>query len=180
MADKCSPVKASSNDFQTPDWPMVSLIPFLPFCGVIWEPCEGKGNMVRFFRAQGYEVIGSDIKTGTDFLTCDVPACDLIITNPPYSNMGGCFARAYEIGKPFAFLVPFMCFGTPLRLGLFDDNGFELVFLPRRVKFETPTGRTGPKSSPPWPVVWVTWKMNIGHPYIFTGLTKKPKQASLF
>lgn len=74
---------------------------------IIWESAEGEGNIVKFFRTNGYEVFGSDILDGTNFFT-EVPNrnYDCIITNPPYSIKYDWIKRCYELGKPFALLVP--------------------------------------------------------------------------
>ena len=44
----------------------------------------------------------------------DVPDCDYIISNPPYSMKSEIILRLFDIGKPFAMLVNFQ--------GMFDHK----------------------------------------------------------
>ena len=60
----------------------------------IWEPCAGRGPIVDVLRAEGYEVVASDLvdygvpeqNARWDFLMelRAPPNVDLILTNPPF------------------------------------------------------------------------------------------------
>ena len=63
----------------------------------IWDPCAGKGHILKPFRDAGYTVEGSDLiertdlwdnsivyPGGFDFLKYDKPIDSNIVTNPPY------------------------------------------------------------------------------------------------
>jgi hypothetical protein len=66
----------------------LALVSHLPeISGVIWEPACGGGKMVAALRQAGFEVIGTDIADGVDFLHQPPPTRDIgtIITNPPYA-----------------------------------------------------------------------------------------------
>jgi hypothetical protein len=81
---------------------------------------------------------------------------EAIVTNPPYSIKNEFIARAYELGKPFAFLVPYAALETPFRQGLYKKHGVQCLFLDHRINFETPSGQ----GSGSWfPVMWLTWKL---------------------
>ena len=57
--------------------------------------------------SKGYNVIGSDITRGFDFLKNNMEQhFDMIITNPPYSLKDKFIEKCYEYGKPFALLLP--------------------------------------------------------------------------
>jgi len=60
----------------------------------------GGGSFVRFLEAKGFKIVSFK-----NFFE-DNKECDIIITNPPYSLKEEFFKRAYELGKPFAFLMP--------------------------------------------------------------------------
>lgn len=93
----------------------------LPSGTVIWEPAEGAGDMVRELRRCGYRVIGSDISTGTDFLTAPLPVgVEWIITNPPFSLSVEFINRCAEIGKPFALLLKSQYWHSASRRPLFN------------------------------------------------------------
>jgi hypothetical protein len=77
--------KLGSDHYQTPPHALLPLLPILPPKSVIWEPACGKGNIVTTLHNFGFNMIGTDILTGDDFLTMTPPSHNLIITNPPYS-----------------------------------------------------------------------------------------------
>lgn len=152
------------DDFQTPASALDCLLPFLPAFSRIWEPACGRGNLVRALCGYDFEVVGTDILTGTDFLTCHVPDCDLLLTNPPYSIKNEWIARCYAIGKPFALLMPLTALETQTRQKLYSRHGLEMVFPSGRVNFETPSGR----GSGSWfYAAWFTWGLNIGRAMTF-------------
>jgi hypothetical protein len=74
------------DQYETPSWVTLALVPHLPeISGVIWEPACGGGKMLVALRQVGFDVIGSDITDGADFLQHPRPTRDIgaIITNPP-------------------------------------------------------------------------------------------------
>src|ERR1035437_4374669 len=110
--------KGRSDSFMTPDWPLEKLVDYLTIHSkfmdfqseTIWDPCCGTGNIVRYLKYRLFDAYGSD-KTDLDFLTQDNPyEFDCIITNPPYSIKDQFLARCYELGKPFALLMPLTAF----------------------------------------------------------------------
>ena len=137
--------KGRPDNFQTPDWPLKTLLRHLnshafSFDGSIWDPCCGKGNIVNNLKVWGYEAVGTDLPN--DFLTCEVPfGVGSIITNPPYSIKDKFLTRCYEIGKPFALLMPLSALEGKTRQALYRKHGMQLVLLPRRVNYETPSGK---------------------------------------
>ena len=75
------------DQYETPPWVTRVLIPHLPeFIGKIWEPACGSGKMVAALRQVGFDVVGSDITQGVDFLgQAPETGVGAIITNPPYA-----------------------------------------------------------------------------------------------
>src|SRR6516164_1086300 len=76
------------DQYETPSWVTLALVPHLPeINGVIWEPACGGGKMVAALRHAGFDVIGSDIADGVDFLHHPAPKTGIcaIISNPPYA-----------------------------------------------------------------------------------------------
>lgn len=136
------PMKNNSpDDFQTPASAIKPLLPYLKKDWAIWECASGKGNLVNALKANGYNTIQSDIIYGQNFLTdAPPPFFDCILTNPPYSCKDQFLERAYALGKPFAFLLPLTTFEGKKRQALFKQHGVEVLFLPKRINFETPTG----------------------------------------
>lgn len=132
--------KGSPDDFQTPPEALMPLLPFLKKDWTIWECASGKGNLSAYLKKQGFKVISTDILTGKDFLSYEPKQYDCIITNPPYALKQEFLERAYCLGKPFAFLLPLTTFETAKRQQYFKHCGLEVIFLDKRINFETPDG----------------------------------------
>jgi hypothetical protein len=146
----------SPDDFQSPPWILDALYDAIPRDWVVWEPCAGEGNLVRAFEAHGYEVIGTDILTGQDFLSWKPPHFDVIVTNPPFSRKNAVIRRCVDLGKPWALLLPPNALESQQRQELFAGGGLDLITLPRRVVFKTPGGKEGKDSSPWQASAWFT------------------------
>jgi hypothetical protein len=156
--------KTYSDDFQTPSEALDYLLPYLRRDWIIWECAMGKGNLVKALREKGFTVIGTDILQGYDFLKWTPERFDCIVTNPPYSLKNEFLERCYELRKPFALLLPLTTLETRRRQRLFKEYGVEIIVLPRRINFETPSG----KGSGSWfAVAWFTNWLNIGMQLVF-------------
>jgi hypothetical protein len=156
--------KVYSDNFQTPFEAIEYLVPFLKKEWLIWECAMGKGNLVRALREKGFNVIGTDILQGYDFLKWVPEKFDCIVTNPPYSLKNEFLERCYELRKPFALLLPLTTLETRRRQRLFKEYGVEIIVLPKRINFETPSGR----GSGSWfAVAWFTNWLNIGRQLVF-------------
>lgn len=157
--------QGSPNDFQTPPEALRPLLPYLKKDWVIWECAAGKGNLSTALSDKGYEVIATDILVNNfDFLTNKPVLWDCIITNPPYSIKQQFLERAYQLGTPFAFLLPLTTFETAKRQRLFKKYGLEVIFFDKRINFETPSG----KGSGSWfATAWFTNGLNIGKEMTF-------------
>ena len=86
------------DQYETPPWVTLALIPHLPaFIGKIREPACGSGKMVAALRQAGFDVIGSDITQGVDFLDrAPETGVSAIITNPPYALAREFIERALQ------------------------------------------------------------------------------------
>lgn len=159
----------SPDDFQTPPEALNVLLPYLRKEWRIWEPACGKGNLVRAFQEYGFETIGTDILSEKDFLKWQpIDNFHCIITNPPFSLKQQFLERCYELKRPFALLLPLTTFETAKRQKLFKENGLEVIFMPKRINFETPNKVE--KSSAWFATAWFTNGLNIGRQLTFTGV----------
>ncbi|RLF37268.1 MAG: tRNA (adenine-N(6)-)-methyltransferase [Thermoplasmata archaeon] len=167
------PMKTNScDDFQTPKEALYPLIPYLKKDWVIWECASGKGNLVKGLKELGFDVISTDILSGADFLTWQPKHFDCIITNPPYSLKEKFLERCYQLGKPFALLLPLTTFETRKRQDLFKKYGVQVIFFDKRINFETPDG----KGSGAWfATAWFTNWLNLEKDLVFVKL-EHPKQ----
>ena len=160
-----------ANDFQTPAEALEPLYPYLKKEWIIWEPACGKRNLELALLRHDYETIGTDILFGQDFLRMELPpAIDCIITNPPFFLKQQFLERCYQLGKPFALLLPLTTLETPKRQALFRRYGLEVIFFDKRINFETPSG----KGSGSWfATAWFTNGLNIGKEMTFVSFEGK-------
>jgi hypothetical protein len=69
-------------------WVTAVLLPHLSVTRV-WEPAAGSGKMVAVLRQAGFDVVGSNVTQGADFLQhAPPPGTGAIVTNPPYAGAG--------------------------------------------------------------------------------------------
>ena len=104
---------------------------------VVWCPFDtAESEFVKVLSGHGFHVIYGHIHTGQDFFTADVPDCDYIVSNPPYSLKGQVIRRLYEIGRPFAMLLNFQgIFDSKERFRMFYENRVEMLWLSPRVEY---------------------------------------------
>ena len=138
--------QGSPDDFQTPHIALKPLIPFLNKDWTIWECANGKGNLSTELISKGFEVIATDIKVcNFDFLTNKPAQFDCIVTNPPYSIKEKFLERCYQLGQPFALLLPLTALESEKRHKLFRKYGIQLIIPNKRINFITPSGNGGGK-----------------------------------
>jgi len=123
--------------FDTPDYAVLPLLPYIRKDCVVWEPTDtcGKSGIAGTLRKRGREVISTS-KDNFDFLT-DTPdfEFDMIVTNPPYSVKDDFIQRCYELRKPWAMLMPLTALEGIRRGGMWRNCGIQLLVLDRRVEF---------------------------------------------
>lgn len=160
--------QGSPDDFQTPPVALKPLLPYLKKNWRIWECACGKGYLVNGLANFGFDVIGSDILSGHDFISDEPNLCDCIITNPPFKYKQQFLERCYELGKPFALLLPLTTLETEKRQKLMQKFGIEIILFDKRINFETPNKVE--KSSAWFATAWFTNWLNIGRQINFAEL----------
>lgn len=151
-------VAGSGNDeFYTPIYAVLPIAKYLKPLSTIWCPFDTEqSNFVKHFRSLGYKVIATHIATGTDFFDCEIPDCNYIVSNPPYSLKTEVLERLFEIGKPFAMLVGVVgLFESQKRFELFRDNEFEVMYLNRRVAYFQSYEEQKPSLNPPFSSIYI-------------------------
>lgn len=131
--------RRENDSYPTPSWAIDSLLTFERFEGLTWEPAEGDGRMVRALQQAGSEAFGSDVTTGTDFLTT-TKEVDHVVTNPPWGEKTHFIRHAKECARrKVALLLPLSALSGLARRPLFEDVAFPLrcvyVFA-RRLNFD--------------------------------------------
>lgn len=171
---------------QTPSYALEPLLPYIPKNQIIWEPAVGEGFLVQGLRQYGYtRIIESDILTGDDFFTANPVEMvgwfwNMIVTNPPFSLKYKWLERCYELGYPFALLMPSDTLFAASANKLFQKYGIEIIIMNPRVDFMMPYKGWEGKGSD-FSTSWFTWKLNIGQMITFADISeaKRKFKASL-
>lgn len=148
-----------SDFYPTPPDATIALLDFLdiPKDKTIWEPACGENHMVNAMRDYGYNVVGTDILTGTDFLTTDPDfKFDWIITNPPFSLSEKFVTKCVEYEKPFALLLKAHYWHAKRRVKLFREHRPDWI-LPLSWRPDFMMGKRG-GGSPLLDVMWCVWE----------------------
>lgn len=165
---------------ETPAYALDPLVPHLIPEWRIWEPACGSGRIVRALRSYDFDVIGTDLLVDQNFFTHepgDWDSWEAIITNPPYSIKPEWIRRCYDLGKPFALLVPVETIGTGEVQRMMEHYGAELLLLNKRVNFFMPN--KGDAGSAQFPVLWFCWHL-LPAPIVYGRITRrKDEQMSL-
>lgn len=155
LLDRKSP--NGSDYYQTPAYATELLYPYIDPNWVVWEPAAGLGAIVKAIVPRVKKVVVSEIlDNGFDFLEDEIQIeFDAIITNPPFSLKDEFLFRCYQIGKPFALLMPLTALEGMYRHKAYRKYGIQLIIPNRRVNFIEWNGR---KTDSYWfPVAWFTW-----------------------
>lgn len=154
----------TSDIFQTPREAFVYLQPYIDKTFVIWESAAGRGLLAKSMMDFGYDVLMSDIITGQNYFTYEPECYDIQITNPPYSIKDKWLERCYDLGKPFALLLPISALHSRFRCNLYRKYGVQLIIPPKRINFVTPSGR----GSGAWfAVAWFCWRLALENNIVF-------------
>lgn len=139
MSSNPPKTKLTGDDiYLTPDYGVEPIVKYIPdYVKTIWCPCDlPNSEYVKVLTKYGYKVISSHIDNGEDFLKYKPSEeYDMIITNPPYSLKTKMIRRCYELGKPWALLLPLTALETMERGKMYKDNGVGLVVLNKRIAF---------------------------------------------
>lgn len=150
--------KGPNDEFYTPEIAVEMILPFIPkHMTRIWECTAIKeSKIVKVLRENGYTVIPTHIRDGFDFLKFEPADYDLNVTNPPYSIKDKFLKRAFELGKPFMFLLPISTLEGVGRIKMFQKNHIQLIIPDRRFSFFP-----GRDFGHWFQTSWFTWGLNL-------------------
>ena len=133
--------KFNKNDeYYTPAYAVYPIMQHLKKGATVWCPFDKEeSQFVQVLTRNGFNVIYGHIETGQDFFEVEIPCCDYIVSNPPYSLKGDVFKRLFETKIPFAMLINFQgIFDHKDRFEMFKNNRTEMLWLSPRVNYIKP------------------------------------------
>lgn len=123
---------SKSDEYFTPEWVWQAIAPFVPKDKVIWEafgidPLIPSSN---YLRKLGFQVV----QTETDFFLENKG--DIIISNPPFSQIKRIFERLILLDKPFCLIVNQCCTHSKYFKKIFEDSLNEIqFFIPPKIDY---------------------------------------------
>jgi len=157
---KDAPTFAVFDDYYTPEWVWEKIRPMVPKDKVIWEACmlnATHSHSMDIWKKWGYQVVGD--KTW-DMTQCEVPECDMIITNPPFQTekKKAILKRLMEIGKPFIIIMN----STNTFSNYFHDLDLENIqIITPKQKLHYQKNGEEEKKNTSFYSVFVAYKMNL-------------------
>jgi len=123
------------DNLYTPKGVVAPIIEKLWSSCLVWECCDpGSSWITKDIKSAGIDVISTDVEY--DFLNNkDDIDFDVIVTNPPYSKKDKFLERCYEIGRPFALLLPLTALEGIARGKMYRKYGISLIVMDRRIDF---------------------------------------------
>ncbi len=130
--------RGAFDELYTPKEAIEMVLPFIPKkVNTIWECTAIKeSKIVQVLKENGYNVITTHIENGEDFFKYKPENFDMIITNPPYSLKDKFLKRAYELQKPFMFLLPLTTLEGIQRGKMFNKHGIQMLIPNKRFNFK--------------------------------------------
>ena len=106
--------KFNKNDeYLTPPYAVYPIIKRLKANTTVWCPFDMENSQfVKVLSEHGFLFIYSHIKMGQDFFLMEVPECDYIISNPPYSQRARCWKGCMRLENHLQCLSIFRAYLT--------------------------------------------------------------------
>lgn len=128
---------ADGDECYTPYYAVDPLLEFIPKDKIIWCPFDEEWSAFYQTLKQGrYQVVRSSLTEGQDFFSYEPEQWDIMISNPPFSKKDEVLQRAYELGKPFALLLPANSIQGKKRFQIFQ-NEIQMLCFDVRIDFHT-------------------------------------------
>ena len=135
----------NNDECYTPDYAVEPILKYIPKDAIVWCPFDtDKSEFVKQVSKQN-EVVYSHISTGQDFFNYEPDDWNIMLSNPPFTNKRKYFERALSFGKPFALIMTNTCLNDSAPKQLFKDKDLQLLMFDKRMKFNSPDGRSNDK-----------------------------------
>jgi hypothetical protein len=158
-ADRAALKERADDLYETPDCAVHALLRVQQLPSRIWEPCAGRGAIVRVLRAHGHDVVAHDlvahpgadpgIETPIDFLMeRSVPErCRTIVSNLPFKNADPMVRHGLSLGCDMIVLQRLMALEGANRSDIVDSHLVRVWAGKERLPQMHREGWTGKKQS---------------------------------
>ena len=144
--DNC---KIDKDHIATPEWLVTRIFDLIDIKSFyrIWFPFDNYDSEFKLKADRlglNYTATHKFDRCGNDFFTTNPPKyCELMISNPPFSQQNKILERTFKLIddgliKSFALLLPLSTLETPFRAKLYEQykNKISIIVLKHRVKFK--------------------------------------------
>jgi hypothetical protein len=154
-------MKNGANDeIYTPPYAVEPILEFIPKDKIIWCPFDKKESQyVKLLQERGNKVIYSHKDEFKNFFDYEPEHYDIIISNPPFSIKDDVLERCYNLGKPFALLLPITTFEGIRRNKLYRKYGLQALILDKRVEFLAYMDKKNNKKNNYFNTSYFCWKL---------------------
>jgi hypothetical protein len=116
------------DDYMTPLSAWDNIKQFIPKDKVIYEAFYGDGKSGNYLKELGFNVIHEEV----DFFENDLG--DVIVSNPPFSQVKEIMQRLLELDKPFILILPSSKINTSY-FRAWKDKHLQIIIPPKRIHF---------------------------------------------
>ena len=135
----------NNDECYTPDYAVEPILKYIPKDAIVWCPFDtDKSEFVKQVSKQN-EVVYCHISTGQDFFNYEPDDWDIMLSNPPFTNKRKYFERALSFNKTFALIMTNTWLNDSAPKQLFKDKDLQLLMFDKRMKFNSPDGRSNDK-----------------------------------
>jgi len=117
------------DDYMTPKYAWENIKQYIPTDKIIWEAFYGDGVSGKYLTELGFNVIHEKI----DFYEEDKG--DIIVSNPPFSDVKNVMERLSELDKPFILIMPSSKINTSYMRQNFKNKGLQIIIPKKRIQF---------------------------------------------
>ncbi len=96
----------ASDEVYTPEYAVKPILKYIQPNQVVWCPFDKEDSEFVKLISQNNKVVYSHIDEGQNFFYYEPNHYDVIISNPPFSCKDDVIKRLYELGRPYAVLLP--------------------------------------------------------------------------
>jgi hypothetical protein len=116
------------DDYMTPKYAWENIAHLIPRNRVIWEAFYGDGKSGDYLRELGFDCIHEPV----NFFEHDLG--DIIVSNPPFSDIKNILKRLLVLDKPFILILP----SSKINTSYFREwrtKGIQIIIPRKRIQF---------------------------------------------